>query len=270
MIPSFSVRIPLSKVGPIAQSVEQRTFNPWVDGSSPSGPTINMFTFLFCSCRFSWASDDQRIELCLPYQIHKSLVVTFNLDVFYQRGPEMNESSWSKYQSDLSGALFGVSLPNIESALAIFREIADTDRTIWVIGNGGSAATASHFCVDLSKGCATRIQKTIRALPLMDLVPIQSAWSNDESYVMALELSLRNFARVGDILFVISGSGNSVNVLNALKAAKELGVYTIGLTGFGGGQVSNLVDLEINAPSTDMQIIEDAHHAICHYISRQI
>ena len=257
-------------MGPIAQSVEQRTFNPWVDGSSPSGPTINLFLFYSVLVGFHRDIDEPRIESSLPYQIHKSCVVTFNLDLLYQRGPEMNQSSWSKYQSDLSGALFGVSLPNIESALAIFREIADTDRTIWVIGNGGSAATASHFCVDLSKGCAMRIQKTIRALPLMDLVPIQSAWSNDESYVKALELSLRNFARVGDILFAISGSGNSINILNALKATKELGVYTIGLTGFGGGQMSNLVDLEINVPSTDMQIIEDAHHAICHYISRQI
>jgi D-sedoheptulose 7-phosphate isomerase len=104
----------------------------------------------------------------------------------------------------------------------------------------------------------------------MDLVPIQSAWSNDNSYEVALEMSLRNFLRRGDIVFAISGSGNSINILNSLKAAKDLEVETVGLTGFKGGQMSSLVSLEINVPSDDMQIIEDAHHAICHYISREI
>lgn len=182
----------------------------------------------------------------------------------------MSQLSWNKYYSDLNQALREVSLSSVENLLTLLREVVGTDRTIWVIGNGGSAATASHFCVDLSKGCATRIQKTIRAVPLMDLVPMQTAWSNDESYGVALEMSLRNFARRGDILFAISGSGNSINILNALKAVSDLGVESVGLTGFKGGQMSRLVNLEINVPSDDMQIIEDSHHAICHFISREI
>jgi D-sedoheptulose 7-phosphate isomerase len=182
----------------------------------------------------------------------------------------MNRSSWSTYLSILNEALGSVSVRKIESVLTLFRKVVGTNKTIWVIGNGGSAATASHFCVDLSKGCAKRIEKTIRAIPLMDLVPIQSAWSNDNSYGVALEMSLRNFACSGDIVFAISGSGNSINILNSLRAAKELGLDTIGLTGFKGGKMSSLVNLEINVPSNDMQIIEDAHHAICHYISREI
>jgi D-sedoheptulose 7-phosphate isomerase len=182
----------------------------------------------------------------------------------------MSESNWSRYSSDLGRSLSDVSLQKIETALMKIREIAGTDRTIWAIGNGGSAATASHFCVDLAKGCATRINKRIRAIPLMDLVPIQSAWSNDDSYAVALEMSLRNFACQGDIVFAISGSGNSRNILNCLNAAQSLGLETIGLTGFMGGAMSSVVSLEINVPSNDMQIIEDAHHAICHFISREI
>jgi len=182
----------------------------------------------------------------------------------------MSEISWNKYCSDLNTALRSVSLANLESVLTLIRKVVGASGTVWVIGNGGSAATASHFCVDLSKGCATRIQEPIRAVPLMDLVPIQSAWSNDSSYGVALEMSLRNFLRSGDIVFAISGSGNSINILNSLKAAKDLGVETVGLTGFKGGQMSSLVSFEINVPSDDMQIIEDAHHAICHYISREI
>jgi D-sedoheptulose 7-phosphate isomerase len=182
----------------------------------------------------------------------------------------MIKSNWNKYHSELNQALLEASLNKIENAVASIRKIVGTNSTVWVIGNGGSAATASHFCVDLSKGCAIRIKNTIRAVPLMDLVPIQSAWSNDNSYGVALEMSVRNFARHGDILFAISGSGNSSNVLNALTAAKDLGVETIGLTGFNGGQMSGLLNIEINIPSSDMQIIEDAHHAICHFISREI
>ncbi len=182
----------------------------------------------------------------------------------------MSEISWNKYSSDLNDALLGVSLEKIEKALMLFRRVIGSGGTVWVIGNGGSAATASHFCVDLSKGCATRIQKSIRAISLMDLVPIQSAWSNDSSYEVALEMSLRNFARSGDVLFAISGSGNSINILNSLKAANDLGIETVGLTGFKGGNMASLVSLEINVSSNDMQIIEDAHHAICHYISREI
>jgi D-sedoheptulose 7-phosphate isomerase len=182
----------------------------------------------------------------------------------------MSTNSWNKYNSDLNEALRSVSLEKIESSLILFRKVVGASGTVWVIGNGGSAATASHFCVDLSKGCATRIQESIRAIPLMDLVSIQSAWSNDSSYEVALEMSLRNFARNGDILFAISGSGNSINILNSLKAANELGIETVGLTGFKGGNMSSLLSLEINVPSDDMQIIEDAHHAICHYISREI
>jgi len=182
----------------------------------------------------------------------------------------MIQKNWERYHSDLNEVLVGTTITEIENAVNLIRKIVGTNSTVWAIGNGGSAATSSHFCVDLSKGCAMRIENTLRAVPLMDLVPIQSAWSNDNSYGVALEMSVRNFARSGDILFAISGSGNSSNILNALIAAKELGVETIGLTGFNGGQMSGLLNIEINVPSSDMQIIEDAHHAICHFISREI
>ena len=178
--------------------------------------------------------------------------------------------NWQDYCSQLEKAISNVNTEMIGKAIELIRNRAGGSATIWVVGNGGSAATASHFCVDLSKGCAQRIGSSIRAVALMDLVPIQSAWSNDNSYGIALEMSVRNFARSGDLLFAISGSGNSSNILNALTAANDLKLETIGLTGFNGGQMSGLVGIEINVQSDDMQIIEDAHHAICHFISREI
>ena len=100
----------------------------------------------------------------------------------------MMEVNWNKYNSDLNAALLGTNLTDLENVVALIRKVAGSNRTVWVIGNGGSAATASHFCVDLTKGCAIRIDKSIRAVPLMDLVPIQSAWSNDNSYGVALPI----------------------------------------------------------------------------------
>jgi D-sedoheptulose 7-phosphate isomerase len=179
-------------------------------------------------------------------------------------------NSWSKYLKDLSESYLGIKEEKLIEAVLKIRGIVGKNNSIWIIGNGGSAATSSHFSVDLSKGTSLRLGKTLKAIPLMDLVPIQSAWSNDFSYTQALEKTFRNFAQAGDLLFVISGSGNSENLVNAIKAAKEIDVKCIGLTGFSGGKISALLDLEINVPSNDMQIIEDAHHIVCHFISRQI
>jgi D-sedoheptulose 7-phosphate isomerase len=178
--------------------------------------------------------------------------------------------SWSKYLNDLSESYLAIKEEKLIEAVLNIRRIAGTNNSIWIIGNGGSAATSSHFSVDLSKGTSLRLGKTLKAIPLMDLVPIQSAWSNDFSYAQALEKTLRNFAQAGDLLFVISGSGNSENLVNAIKAAKEIDMKCLGLTGFSGGKISALLDLEINVPSNDMQIIEDAHHTVCHFISREI
>lgn len=182
---------------------------------------------------------------------------------------DINES-WSKYLSDLSKSYLAINEETVIEVVQSIRRIAGTSNSIWIIGNGGSAATSSHFSVDLSKGASLRLRKSLRAIPLMDLVPIQSAWSNDFSFTLALEKTLQNFARAGDLLFVISGSGNSENLVNAIKAAKELDVKCLGLTGFSGGKISALLDLEINVPSNDMQIIEDSHHILCHFISREI
>lgn len=182
----------------------------------------------------------------------------------------MEPVSLTLYQSALNNAFLQVDGGKIDAVIDSIRLRLSRSNTIWLIGNGGSAATASHFSVDLSKGSATRLKQTLKAVPLMDLVPIQSAWSNDNSYETALEMVFRNFSEKGDLLFAISGSGNSVNIINTLTAAREIGIESVGLTGFRGGRMSELVDIEVNVPSSDMQIIEDVHHAICHFISREI
>ncbi len=178
--------------------------------------------------------------------------------------------NWHDYSQQLMGALSSVSTTQMTQVISLIRSAVNETKTIWVFGNGGSASTASHFCVDLSKGAATRLKKQIKALPILDLVPLQTALSNDISYESAIANSLVAFASPGDLAIFISGSGNSENIVSGVIAAKKMRLITVGLTGFQGGRVGPLVDVEINVELSDMPLIEDAHHAICHFISKQL
>jgi len=182
----------------------------------------------------------------------------------------LSKESWKIYAEEVSRALESIDAISISKAVQTIGSAINANSTIWVFGNGGSAATASHFCVDLSKGAALRGSRIIRAIPLMDLTPIQTAWSNDLSYAEAMSMSLKHHARPGDLVVVISGSGNSPNILNVTQMAREMNLQVIGMTGFDGGKVRQLLDFEIHVPSIDMQVVEDSHHAICHFISKVV
>lgn len=140
------------------------------------------------------------------------------------------------------------------------------DRRVFLFGNGGSAALASHFACDLAKGTIPpgNRRKRFRVLSLTDNIPLITAWANDVSYERVFAEQLRNFLQPGDIAFGISGSGCSPNVLLALELARESHAFTIGLTGFNGGKMPGLCDQCIIIPSHNMQIIEDFQLSITH------
>jgi D-sedoheptulose 7-phosphate isomerase len=142
----------------------------------------------------------------------------------------------------------------------------EQQHTVFVFGNGGSAALAPHFACDLSKGTVNGSSKRFRVMALTDNVPLITAWANDSKYEDIFAEQLSNFAAPGDIAFAISASGNSPNVLKALKVAKQLGSVTTGLTGFSGGRMLGLCDECIVVPCDNMQIIEDLHLSIAHSI----
>jgi len=139
-------------------------------------------------------------------------------------------------------------------------------RNVFLFGNGGSAALASHFACDLGKGTAVpgQLPKRFRVLSLTDNAALITAWANDTSYDQVFAEQLRNFVQPADIAFGISGSGCSPNVLLALKAARESGAINIGLTGFQGGKMHAFCDRCIVIPSDNMQIIEDLQLGIAH------
>ena len=140
------------------------------------------------------------------------------------------------------------------------------DCAVYLFGNGGSAALASHAACDLGKGTAHPGKKPFRVVSLTDNVSLITAWANDTSYENIFAAQLRPFIQAGDIAFAISGSGNSANVLNGLYAARDEGATTIGLTGFRGGKMKALCDTCITVPSDNMQHIEDSHLCIMHAV----
>jgi len=144
------------------------------------------------------------------------------------------------------------------------------DRFIFTMGNGGSAATASHFAADINKGCCLDLDKKFKMICLNDNMSTLLALANDVSYDSVFVEPLKNFFRPGDLVIGISGSGNSKNVLHAVAYAKEHGGKTIGLSGFSGGKLASLADIPVIARVDDMQKVEDLHVIIIHMIMQAV
>jgi D-sedoheptulose 7-phosphate isomerase len=171
------------------------------------------------------------------------------------------------YQKQLAETLARIPLDRVAEAAAWLREARDAGRQIFVCGNGGSAATASHFVCDVLKGCSYGRQQRFRILALHDNLPTLTAYSNDVSYEQALVEPLKNYSRPGDVLIALSGSGNSPNVLHAVAWANANGLRTIGLTGRDGGRLGSMVQLQIHVPDMHMGRIEDGHMIVCHMLA---
>jgi D-sedoheptulose 7-phosphate isomerase len=141
---------------------------------------------------------------------------------------------------------------------------------IWTAGNGGSASTASHLVCDLAKGVALESKRQVRAFCLNDNLAINTAWANDFSYDVALQQQLELSAKPEDLFIAISGSGKSANINNALRAARRLKVESIALLGFSGGSAKDLADLAIVIKSDDMQVVENFHLILAHWIFKAL
>src|SRR5207249_4385188 len=151
------------------------------------------------------------------------------------------------YLTDLKTVLDRLPLEAIDRVVQAIETAHAAGRQIFVIGNGGSAATASHMMNDLCKGTVGHkgdaTWKRFRVIALTDNVSLMTAWANDTDYNHIFSEPLKNLAQRGDVLVAISASGNSPNIIAAVDAAKELGVKVSGLTCFGGGKLARLADV---------------------------
>ena len=162
----------------------------------------------------------------------------------------------------------------IASAIAVLTWARMNDKQVFVMGNGGSAATASHFACDLAKGTLAHDRPRFRVIALTDNMPLFSALANDFGFEHVFSEQLSSLVRGGDVVLAISGSGNSVNVANAVKHAHQAHATTIGLLGFDGGVLKDLVDICILVSNDSYEQVEDLHlmlgHLMCVCIRQAI
>lgn len=174
--------------------------------------------------------------------------------------------SIDSYLSAEAQVLTAVPRQPLEQVVAILRAARREGHRIFVFGNGGSAATASHFVVDVLKGTLEDGKPRFKIMCLSDNVPTLTALSNDIGYDSVFAEPLASLAEPGDVAIAISGSGNSPNVLKAIELGRRIGLTTIGLTGGSGGKLKSMVDVAVVVPSPSMQLIEDTHLVVLHSI----
>jgi len=166
-----------------------------------------------------------------------------------------------------------VPVANIERAVQTLYAAYRAGRKVLIVGNGGSASTASHMACDLSKNIFGQFLGTseptgrFKVLSLTDNVPVMTAWANDTAYDRIFVEQVRTFIDPGDVLIAITGSGNSPNVVNATLLAQSLGATTIALLGFDGGKLATLADIPLIVASDDYGPIEDIHLMLNHLMT---
>jgi len=173
-----------------------------------------------------------------------------------------------EYLSGLHAVLDEVDAEAVSRLIDILWAAYRGGRRIFIIGNGGSAATASHMMCDLVKGCAVEGRPPVRAVSLTDNAAVLTAVGNDIAYEKVFTVQLEAFLEAGDVLVAITASGNSPNILDAVRFAADRGATTVGLIGFGGGQLKDLVDADVTVASRNYGHVEDVHCVLGHLISQ--
>jgi D-sedoheptulose 7-phosphate isomerase len=176
--------------------------------------------------------------------------------------------TFKQYSNTISQVLEKVDPMAVRSLADAVLECYREDHWVFIIGNGGSSANASHLCEDLGKGTLSNLgdQKRLRVISLTDNTPYLLAWANDEGYDRIFVEQLRNVGQSGALLIAISGSGNSENVLKAVRYANEHSMRTFGVTGFDGGELAVSAQNCLIVPSSNMGLVEAVHAIVFHYL----
>lgn len=176
-----------------------------------------------------------------------------------------------QYLSGLVKVINEIDVKKINLLKAKIKNLIRTNKTLFICGNGGSAATASHMACDLGKTILGKNPRTnkkrLKVISLNDNIPLMTAWSNDEGYEYVFSEQIKSLGKKGDILIIITGSGNSKNILEVIKEAKKRKIFTFGLLGFEGGKALKALDDYILVKSDDYGFVEDTHGIINHLIT---
>ena len=193
-----------------------------------------------------------------------------NIDQIYSESLSIKDYSKS-YIDYLSSVLSNISLTDIEKFVEVLLEARERESSIFFIGNGGSAATASHFANDIAIGTRT-YEKPFRAISLCDNQAVITAIANDDGYEKIFSQQLQVLLKKQDVVVAISASGNSPNLLDAIDTAKKMNTITVGISGFDGGKMKEMVDVSLHVPTEKGEYgpAEDAHMVLDHLISNYL
>ena len=193
-----------------------------------------------------------------------------NLDQIYSESLSINDYSKS-YIDYLSTVLNNISLKDIEKFVEVLLEARERESSIFFIGNGGSAATASHFANDIAIGTRT-YEKPFRAISLCDNQAVITAIANDDGYKKIFSQQLQVLLKKQDVVVAISASGNSPNLLDAINTAKKMNSVTVGISAFDGGKMKEMVDISVHVPTEKGEYgpAEDAHMVLDHLVSNYL
>jgi D-sedoheptulose 7-phosphate isomerase len=170
------------------------------------------------------------------------------------------------YLHRLTTTLEGLPAGSIESLSEMLYRAYTDGKQVFTLGNGGSASTASHMAADLAKNTIGPNMRRFRIMSLNDNISILTSLSNDLGYENVFSEQLQNLIQPGDMLIVLSGSGNSPNVIRAMEYARSRSAEVAALVGFGGGRAAEIADLSILVDSSDYGVVEDAHLVINHIL----
>jgi D-sedoheptulose 7-phosphate isomerase len=169
--------------------------------------------------------------------------------------------------AEVRTVLARISVDDVERVVEIILDAYHHRRHVYIVGNGGSASTATHFACDLSKATIVQGRARLRVTSLTDNVALLTAWANDTSYENVFAEQLANLLNPGDVVVAISASGNSPNVIAAIKTAAACGATTVGIVGFSGGSLKEAVDAVVHVPSDSYGVVEDCHLVLEHAIT---
>ncbi|MCB8981753.1 MAG: SIS domain-containing protein [Ardenticatenaceae bacterium] len=175
-----------------------------------------------------------------------------------------------KYVGELKTVLDQLAAEPIEATIDLLHQARLTGKQIFIMGNGGSASTATHFVCDLAKNTRKAGWSHFKVIGLSDNVAIMTAYSNDEGYENVFAQQLANLVQAGDVVIGISTSGNSPNILRAVEVANDNQATTVGFTGFDAGSLGKMVDIHIHVPSDCIEQVEDIHLMLEHLITKSL
>ncbi len=189
-------------------------------------------------------------------------------------GPaEKNEDMTGKnfihtYMDQVRRTISQLPFNDVEQVVLMIYDRYTAGKQVFILGNGGSASTASHFCCDLGKGAVIDGKPRLRVVSLNDNTALLTAYANDCGYESVFVEQLKNLVQKGDLVICITASGNSPNVLRAIEYAKEVGADTVGFLGFSGGKAKDMVSAHIIVDNQDYGQVEDIHVLLSHVISQ--